>query len=131
MVSNISADSQGRSYVVHRGPKPLRRLDLDGNYLGSVADPHLTQLVNYDLTVDLPRPIGEDFWLHGLHVDSWITFGSPTSDAIWFSSSILRESFFSPWVLRMRRAKTLSISTSRPRWLWVVWAHLCFRWLRE
>ena len=54
MVSNISADSQGRIYVVHRGPKPLRRFELDGNYLGSVADSHLTQSVNYDLTVDPP-----------------------------------------------------------------------------
>ncbi len=60
MVSNIAADSQGRIYVVHRGPKPLRRFDLDGNYLGSVADSHLTQSVNYDLDADPPRPIGKD-----------------------------------------------------------------------
>ena len=71
MVSNIAADSQERIYVVHRGPKPLRRFDLDGNYLGSVADSHLIQSVNYDLDADPPRPIGKDFWLHGLHLDPW------------------------------------------------------------
>jgi len=77
MASNIAEDSNGRLYVVHRGRHPLVRFDPSGRFLDSLADEHLTQSVNLDISKNPPTPIGTEFWLHGLHVDP--------SDSIWIT----------------------------------------------
>ena len=71
MVNNIAEDSTGRIYFVHRGSRPLVRFDGAGNFLGSLGDDVFQQSVNYNLTVNPPTPISRQYWLHGLHIDSW------------------------------------------------------------
>lgn len=71
MVSNISEDSLGRLYFVHRGARPLVRFDRDGNFLDAVGEADLPQSINYDVSKNPPTPIGREYWLHGLHIDPW------------------------------------------------------------
>lgn len=71
MVGNIAEDSTGRIYFVHRGSRPLVRFDGAGKFLGSLGDDVFQQSVNYNLTVNPPTPISRQYWLHGLHIDSW------------------------------------------------------------
>jgi len=77
MASNLAEDSKGRIYVVHRGNRPLVQFDPSGEFLGSIADEHMKQSINYDSSKSTPTPIGTEYWLHGLHVDPsdniWIT----------------------------------------------------------
>lgn len=77
MASNIAEDSSGRLYFVHRGRHPLVRFDRSGRFIDPLADEHLTKSVNLDISKNPPTPIGSEFWLHGLNIDSsdniWIT----------------------------------------------------------
>jgi DNA-binding beta-propeller fold protein YncE len=76
-VVGIAEDSGGRVYVAHRGDHPLLRFEAGGKFSGEIGAAVMRRSTAYDLRGPKPIPMGERYWLHGLHVDRddniWVT----------------------------------------------------------
>jgi len=70
-VVGVALDSRQRIYVAHRGERPLLRLHPDGTLDREIAPTLQRRSVAYDLRGPVPIPLGERYWLHGLHIDPW------------------------------------------------------------